>query len=205
MGDRGLGRRSGGKGDIEARHSILVESAEARMNWREGQLNMDAEAAMHVLRGKLWHTTSEARFQGIREVGAILRCPPVAEEDRWGTAIGREGWPYVRTLGGVSLFDFADFDPEDYEARCPVSSWREFVPFRRSWGASVWIEIDRAQAAAELIGANDLVQRQKIESKLRHNLMPYIEACYLGDLPCDMLVRALVVEEGDEEFRPICL
>lgn len=30
----------------------------------------------------------------------------------------REGWSYVRTLGGVSLFDFAGFDPEAYEEEC---------------------------------------------------------------------------------------
>ena len=116
---------------------------------------------------------------------------------------GPDGWPYVRTLEGVSLFDFAGFDPEAYSAKYPLGSWREFVPFRRSWGASVWIEIDRGKAATSLVGADELVARQKHEKAQRHRIMPFIEACYLGDLPSGLFLRVLVVANGDREFRSI--
>ena len=171
----------------------------------EGRVTLDAEEAMETLRGGLWHTTSQERFQGIRSRKAILSEPPLGEDERWGTLIGPEGWPYVRTLGGVSLFDFAGFDPEAYDEECPLSSWREFVPFRRYWGASVWIEIDRGKAAEALVGADELVTRWKRQKAYRHRIMPYIEACYLGDVPSRLFVRALVVGTGDTTFRSIDL
>ena len=158
---------------------------------------MDAEEAPSTLYGRLWHTTSEAPIQGIRTAGAILHDPPVAEKDRWGTACGPLGWPYVRTLGGVSLFDFADFDPVAYEEKCPLSNWREFVPFRGEWGASVWIEIDRERAATNLIGGGELWQQCNQDQAHRHRLMPYIEACHFGDVPIGVFVQALVVRRGE--------
>ena len=113
--------------------------------------------------------------------------------------------PLVRTLGGVSLFDFAGYDPEDYEARFPISNWREFVPYRhrRSWGASIWIKINREKAADALIEANELVARQHKEKAHRHKLMPFIEACYIGDIPSGLFMRTLAVAIGDTEFRSL--
>ena len=164
---------------------------------------MDAEEAMETLRGGLWHTTSERRYEGILSSRAILVEPPVTEHGRWGTRCGPGGWGYVRTLGGVSLFDFAGFDVECYEAKCPMSSWREFVPFRRSWGASVWIEIDREKASEGLLPGKELVARQHQEKAHRHRIMPHVEACYLGDVPEDLFVQILVIGTGDQAFRPM--
>ena len=144
---------------------------------------MSPAKAIQILGGGLWHTTSEARFEGIRSAKAILAEPPIPETERWATRCGPAGWPYVRKLGGVSLFDFAGFCPRTYEAKYPLSSWTEFVPFRWEWGASVWIEIDRKGAAAKLVGPADLVDRWKREKAYRHRIMPHIEACFLGDLP----------------------
>lgn len=133
----------------------------------------------------------------------ILSDPPVPEEKRWGANCDPSGWPYVRSLGGVSLFDFAGFDPEDYDTRFTACSWKEFVPYRHLWGASIWIEIDREQAADNLVEANELVARWKKEKAQRHMLMPFIEACYIGDIPSGLFVRALAVANGDTEFRSL--
>ena len=164
---------------------------------------MDAKQAIDTLRGGLWHTTSECRFQGIMSRKAILSVPPVPEDKRWGANCGPSGWPYVRTLGGVSLFDFAGFDPEDYDTRFPACSWKEFVPYRHTWGASIWIEINRKKMADNLVETNELVARWHKEKAERHNLMPHIEACYTGDIPSGLFVRALEVANGDTEFRSL--
>ena len=105
--------------------------------------------------------------------------------------------------GGVSLFDFAGFDPEDYEARYPISNWRHFVPYKKSWGASIWIEINREKAADNLVEANELVARWHKEKAHRHKLMPFIEACYIGDIPSGLFMRTLAVKNGDTEFRSL--
>ena len=164
---------------------------------------MNAEEAMETLGGGLWHTTSESRYEGILASGAILAAPLIPEEERWGTRCGPCGWPYVRTLGGVSLFDFEGFEVATYEARCPSSSWREFVPFRRAWGSSVWIEIDRERVVSGLLDGEALLARQHGESAHRHRLMPYIEAAYLGDILTGFFSRVLVATSGEEGFRPV--
>jgi len=39
--------------------------------------------------------------------GALLPDPDIPDCERWG------GYSYVRSIGGVSLFDFGRFDEED--------------------------------------------------------------------------------------------
>src|ERR1035438_4494083 len=60
--------------------------------------------------GGLWHTTRPERFDRILSTGAILPEPDILDSERWANA-GPEHYPYVRTLGGVSLFDFDGFNP----------------------------------------------------------------------------------------------
>lgn len=160
---------------------------------------------MDTLRGGLWHTTSEQRYEGILAAGAILAEPPVPDEERWATRCGAWGWPYVRKLGGVSLFDFEGFDAEIYEERFRLSSWREFVPFRQAWGSSVWIEIDRALASNGLVSGQALLARQHEEAAHRHRLMPRIEAAYLGNVRAEFFARVLLVGKDDVDFRVVAM
>ena len=143
------------------------------------------------LHGGLWHTTPPDRYLGIVEAGHILPDPPVPESERWKTSRGPEYHPYVRALGGVSLFDFQDFDPDAYNETHPMSSWAEFVPCSRTSGVAMWLQIDRFKVSAALIGADALVARWKEESAYRHTIMPRIEAAHLGPLPLKAVLRVL--------------
>jgi hypothetical protein len=109
----------------------------------------------------------------------------------------------VRTLGGVSLFDFKNFDPVSYAERCPLSTWYEFVPFRKLWQCAVWIEIDRLLAAANLISGTDLLARWKHDAAYGHMIMPFIEAAYIGNLPLSTIRRAFVVRANQDAVEPI--
>ena len=153
--------------------------------------------------GRLWHTTHPDRFNRILSSGAILPEPDIPDGDRWKTLLGKDHYPYVRILGGVSLFDFVEFDPDSYEERCPVSTWREFVPYRTDWGCSVWIELDREQVKAQLISGPDLVARWKSDDAYGHTIMPYIEAAHLGPLSTAAFKRAFLVRKEDSEFHPL--
>lgn len=42
-------------------------------------------------------------------------------------------------LGGESLFDFRNFDLKPYSEMYPLSTWREFVPYRPAWKETIWI------------------------------------------------------------------
>jgi len=68
-------------------------------------LNRDS-FLLSELHGGLWHSTHPERFTGILQSGAILPEPNMQDSDRWKTSRGRGFYPYVRLIGGVSLFDF---------------------------------------------------------------------------------------------------
>ena len=156
---------------------------------------------LDILLDRLWHTTSPERFDSILADGGILPEPDIPGADRWKTAKGAEYYPYVRTLKGVSLFDFADFDPEVYSGRYPLSSWSEFVPYRSVWGSAVWIEIDRGAVKDCLISGSELVKRWKIEEAYHHTIMPVIEVAHIGTISTSSFSRALLL--GDNTIETI--
>ncbi len=133
----------------------------------------------------LWHTTHLARFTRILGDGAILPEPNIPESERWGMS-------YVRSLGGVSLFEFKGFEPVSYSKEFPLSSWAEFVPFRSVWNSSVWIEIDRERVLQKLVSGFNLLEQWKA-GKVYKRLMPHIEAAHLGPVSKNAFKRAFFV------------
>jgi hypothetical protein len=164
---------------------------------REGADKMEAltTLALTRLRGSVWHTTNSDRLQGIVRSNAILPEPDIADTDRWSTSQGRTYYPYVRTLGGVSLFDFRDFDPEYYSAIYPNSTWTEFIPYRSVWKEAVWIEVDISQLGAAFISGAELLAQWKA-AKVGNRIMPEIEAANIGSLPKSAFKQVLLVREG---------
>lgn len=156
-----------------------------------------------VLREHLWHMTHPDRFAQILKAGAILPDPPIADVHRWKTSRGPHYYPYVRTIGGVSLFDFEGFDPARYSAEYPISSWRQFVPYSREWGMSVWIQIDRSALADKLLTSEQLAERQNRENAHRHTLMPKIEVAYLGPIHVAKFHRAFSCGINEPAFKEI--
>ena len=123
-----------------------------------------------VLRNRLWHSTTPERYQLICVSGAILPEPEMPDSARWGTAQGLDFYPYVRFLGGVSLFDYSDFDEEKYEKSFQLSNWHSFVPQNDLEGNKVWLEIDRSHVSASLITGKAVLQRWKKESAYKHKV-----------------------------------
>ena len=148
-----------------------------------------------VLEAGLWHTTTLDRFEGIRAIGAILPEPNIADAERWHTSQGPDYYPFARTIGGISLFDFQGFDPETYNDKYVMSVWQEFVPFREKEGGAIWLEIDRANVGAEYVNPQALLARWKEGGRLQHTLMPMIEGAYIGRLPVALVRRVLVTSK----------
>ena len=126
--------------------------------------------------------------------GALRAEPGLPENDRHKTANGPSKFPFVRILGGVSLFDFAGFDADSYEETYPVSTWRYFVPTRADWTETLWIEI-APEARASVIRGTELLARWKAEQAWGHTIMPLIEAAHIGDIPTSLLGRILSVKK----------
>ena len=164
---------------------------------------MKVENAMETLRGGLWHTSSESRWDDIDATGGILVEPPGPDNERHGTRCGPSGYPYVRSLGGVSLFDFAGFDYEAYKRNCLVDHVAAFVPVYSAWEGAVWIEIDRSAVSPSLKSPRDLWARWEREQAYGHRLIRSVEGAHIGDVPSTAFVRVLLVRRGDHAFQTI--
>ena len=116
------------------------------------------------LHGRLWHTTHPGRFKAIIQSGFLRVNPDIQNSERW-KASNPETYPFVRHIGGISLFDFEDFEPSIYESRFPLSNWDEFVPHRKTWGGAAWIEIDREAIVASFRSAEE-IHRRSLQRKL---------------------------------------
>jgi hypothetical protein len=148
----------------------------------------------------LWHTTHPDRFRAILERGAILPEPDVPDRERWKTSGGEAYYSFVRSIDGVSLFDFDHFEPESYSTSYPLSSWSTFVPHVESWKGAVWVEINRIEISRNFISGPELVLRWNREKAFRHTIMPKIEAAHIGPLPLKAFIRAIFIGAGDDKF-----
>lgn len=157
-----------------------------------------------VLADGLWHTTSLDRFAMIQQSGGLKVDPPLPDSERHKTSNGAANYPYVRTLGGISLFSFSGFSEEEYRAACPLSNWEAFVPVWHQWTSAIWIEIDRATVRLSIIEAEALLERWKAEEAYRHTIMPRIEAAHIGDLPARAFRSAFLVDkQGMSEWTVV--
>jgi hypothetical protein len=162
------------------------------------------DRVLRELQGGLWHTTLPDRFKAILEHGAILPEPNIPDCERWATTAGAKHYHYVRTLEGICLFDFDQFEPETYSERYPASSWSYFVPCHLAWGRAVWIELDRSKLTSpHFVSGSELVAKWKADEAYGHNFMPEIEAAYLGPIPRMTFKRALLVQRENPEFSQL--
>ncbi len=188
--------------DVEIRRLALAR--EARFAKSAAKLASLQKCVLPELCGGLWHTTHPDRFKAILRSGAILPEPDIPDNERYCTGLGKEHYPYVRTLGGVSLFDFNGFDPDVYTKEYPSSTWATFIPYRTDWGCAVWIEIDRDQVGPPLISGSELLAKWKSDGAHGHNIMPEIEAAHIGPIPRTAFRRAFSVGKENSNFHALC-
>lgn len=155
---------------------------------------IDASEFLLVLGNGLWHTTSDARYRGILKTGYILPEPDIPDSERWNTSGGPRHYPYARSLGGISLFDFEGFNSESYCKKYPLSSWQEFIPYRREWGSAIWLEISRLKIADSFVSRVELLDRWRSEANKGRNFLPALEAVHIGPIPIAFISRALAVD-----------
>ena len=153
------------------------------------------------LHGGLWHTTHPDRVPAIVAAGSLLVEPKIDDAERWKASRGPEYFPFVRTIGGVSLFDFHGFDADRYDQTHPMSSWRTFVPYVQSWRGAVWVKIDRTAIADRFVSADELVRLWDTGGHHKHTIMPRIEAAHIGELPISALRSAFLTWAGGRQVR----
>ncbi len=153
-----------------------------------------------ILRGSVWHTTTPKRYESIIEKGSILPEPDLSDSERWGTAKGETHYPYVRSIGGVSLFDFRNFDEEQYSKRYPVSSWRAFVPCSHRSDEAIWIQINLQLVKENYISGEALLAEWKSSGELRRKIMPLIEAAHIGQISATAFGHVFIYKKNEDVF-----
>ena len=152
-----------------------------------------------ILNNKLWHTTSVDRFKNIIKTGFILTDPPLKDSERHTSIDGPKSNPYVRQLGGISLFDFVCFDPVSYEKEFPCSTWYSFVPCYHRFDECVWIEINKDKVKENLILADDL--RDMADREKNYGLrMPKIEVACMVDIKKEWFLDVITFDENADIF-----
>ncbi len=156
------------------------------------------------LHGGLWHVTHPDRFLTILASGGLQVEPEIPNSERW-TSSRPEGYSFVRHIGGISLFDFSEFDPDCYEAKYPISNWYDFVPHPRAWGGAVWIEIDREAVSHSLLSADQLRELWDRDGQRNRKRMPEIESAYVGNMPKMAFRSTFLAWQQGREARDINL
>jgi len=159
------------------------------------------DRVLDILVAGVWHTTSQHLYERIVETGGIAPEPDIPNAERFRTGGGEKYYPYARSLGAVSVFDFRDFDLAEYEALYPGHSLFYFLPCRPTLDRAVWIEIDPRATVKQLISGPDLLHRWKSESAHSRAIMGRIEGAHIGVIPQSAFRRCFCVKTGAEEIE----
>ncbi|PKG37080.1 hypothetical protein [Psychromonas sp. Urea-02u-13] len=147
------------------------------------------------LSGRVWHTTNLERYAMIVADGVINANPDIPDNERWGTGLGEEHFPFVRSLGGVSVFDFRNFDVD-------VTDWGAFVPCRTDWQSAVWIEIDISVLGNSFISGQSIRELwHKMDSTRK--FMTQIEGAVIGSIPTSAFKKILHYEQQSSSFNTL--
>lgn len=184
--------------------------------WDESA-SMTMEELLPTLKGGLWHVTRAERYSKIISSGGIDPNPEgVPDTERWQTQNGQRGFPFVRYVGGVSLFDFINWDIDKCAGSCVrglyCCGWEYFIPVLqwngRRLDSSVWIEINYDAVKHNLKLNEELESSQRAEQKRSgdiHTLLPCVEAAHIGRIPCSAMVRAFTVVRDYKNIQPLPL
>ncbi|MGR5518921.1 hypothetical protein ACPV5H_26345 [Vibrio harveyi] len=144
------------------------------------------------LQGKVWHSTTLENANEIVRKGYILAEPNIDQSKRWGRN-DSSAYPFVRSIGGISLFDF----------RLPSSHSNpmlySFVPCKAGYTQTVWFEIDIQKLDESFLSADETREQWKASGMVR-NYMPKLEACSLCPIPTN-LVKSVYISNKHGTFK----
>jgi hypothetical protein len=140
----------------------------------------------------VWHSTSSDRYSGILEKRMILPEPDIPDSERWGSKKAL----FVRSIGGVSLFDFREFDVNKY-SDVYGPTWYTFVPGR--WESTIWLEMDISKISRNFLCPNAVLDKWENFNK-KGQIMHLIEAAHIGEIPMSMVKRVLKYCSHSDEF-----
>lgn len=154
------------------------------------------------LYGSVWHSTSIERFEKIKADGRIKANPDLSDKERFSTKFGAKHYPFVRSIGGVSVFDFRTFDVKKYSHKFSVSNWATFAPCRTGWAETIWIEVDILQLKDTFLSGQQIRELWKSENSSR-KFITIIEGAVMEFIPSSAFKQVLLYKSSSNEFIKI--
>lgn len=142
------------------------------------------ETLWSMLDGKLWHATSPDGVKGILTDSKIRP----AYGDRYRNS-------FCRRQDCVSLFDFG---PSAEIVSSRINQMMGWLGHQQNHKIVIWLEIDRAEIAANLWDA--MTARQKSNNSPYDQFIHGVEACHKGPIPLTAVVSALLIARDDKEL-----
>ncbi|HGN2068222.1 hypothetical protein [Proteus sp. HMSC14B05] len=132
----------------------------------------------HLL-GNVWHATTATRFKLIKKNGFIKINPNIPDQDRTGCG-NKEKYPLVRTLKGISIFDFRIVDEKYLNDH--YSHWNWVLVSGVEYEDIIWISINLDKLKDCFLSGEE-VSAIANNSKEYRKYIPKIEGAILCDIP----------------------
>ena len=150
------------------------------------------------------HTTTISSFIKIYESKYIYVYPDpkILEHEKYGNVNCPNNNTYVRSLSGISLFDFKDFSLEEYDKffKPSYGDLYRFLPIHKrneKDKISIWLIID-VTLTDKYINREKLYSQGSSESK-NSQFIPKAEATILGDIPIDWIKEVIIFKKENNQ------
>lgn len=154
------------------------------------------------LYGKVWHSTSMPRYEMIKAERKIIPNPDLPDSERWGTYLGPDFYPFVRSIGAVSVFDFRFFNVEQYTRNYGLSNWATFAPCHTNLDETVWIEIDTTSLKDSFL-SGQAIRELWHETNSTRKFITIIEGAVIGEIPESTFKKVLLYQRDIEKFSQL--
>ncbi|HIF9218062.1 TPA: hypothetical protein ACX6QF_003606 [Photobacterium damselae] len=131
--------------------------------------------------------------------GCIQANPNIPDNERWGTKLGEKYYPFVRSLGGVSVFDFREFDVQVHNNKFG-NDWATFIPCRSDWQSTIWIELDISKLGNNF-KSGQTIREMWHKMKSSRKFISKVEGAVIGSIPISAFKQVLIYEKCNEKFR----
>jgi hypothetical protein len=140
------------------------------------------------LDGRLWHATDKSELIGILSDGMIRPDAPP-----------RHANGFSRSIGAISMFDFAEADTAIPRGTAHWSEW-----MRPDGLTRYWLEIDREAATGQLRDtAQTLLLWKAMPSATAGRIIAGMEAVHIGPIPIKNVAEIISVVGGRQSlYRP---
>ncbi|EJV1663834.1 hypothetical protein AB7W88_03095 [Providencia vermicola] len=149
------------------------------------------------LLGQVCHVTTYSRFETIKNVGFIKVNPDIPDQDRTGNG-KKDKYPIVRTINGISVFDFRFVTERFLNNRNHRNKWNWVFNWRYFGHEDlVWISIN-IEDFKECFLSVEEVTKKGVEG--RRNFIPKLEGAILSDIPLRSFNSISVYSRKDDKW-----